>query len=51
MKMTKNMLTQFGTSRYIANLGHGIYPNINPDSVETFVDAVHAISKEMITQQ
>lgn len=49
--MTKNMLTQFGTNRYIANLGHGIYPNISPDSVEAFVDAVHSISKEMITQQ
>lgn len=49
--MTKKMLTLFGTNRYIANLGHGIYPTISPGSVETFVDAIHSISKEMITQQ
>ena len=49
--MTQNMLTQFGTNRYIANLGHGIYPNISPDNVKVFVDAVHSISKEMIIQQ
>ena len=49
--MTQNMLTQFGTNRYIANLGHGIYPNMDPTSVEIFVDAVHSISKEMITRQ
>ena len=51
MKMTQNMLIQFGTNRYIANLGHGIYPNMDPASVEIFVDAVHSISKEMIAQQ
>lgn len=49
--MTQNMLTQFGTNCYIANLGHGIYPNISADSVKVFVDAVHSISKEMVIQQ
>ena len=49
--MTQNMLAQFGTNRYIANLGHGIYPNMDPVNVEIFVDAVHSISKEMIAQQ
>ena len=49
--MTQNMLEQFGTNRYIANLGHGIYPNMSPDSVKIFVDAIHSISQGMKTQQ
>lgn len=47
-KYVREMLQIFGTKRYIANLGHGIYPDISVDSVEWFIDAVHRISKEMI---
>ena len=43
----KKMLTAFGTRRYIANLGHGIYPDMNPDHLKAFVEAVHNISKDM----
>ncbi|KAA0192154.1 hypothetical protein HAZT_HAZT006801 [Hyalella azteca] len=45
----RRMLEGFGRSRYIANLGHGIYPDVNPDSVATFVDAVHRFSSQPAT--
>jgi len=45
--VVQKMLTAFGTQRYIANLGHGIYPDMNPDHLKVFVDAVHCISKDM----
>ncbi len=47
-RMTKQMLEIFGTKRYIANLGHGIYPDAIIDNVKHFVDNVHQISKGMI---
>jgi uroporphyrinogen decarboxylase len=37
---TKAMLKAFGTQRYIANLGHGVYPDIHPDKVQCFVDTI-----------
>jgi len=39
-KTTKSMLSEFGRERYIANLGHGIYPDMNPDKLKCFVDTV-----------
>ncbi|CAL1292419.1 unnamed protein product [Larinioides sclopetarius] len=42
--MVKEMIQNFGTQRYIANLGHGIYPDINPDNVKVFVDSIHKVS-------
>jgi len=41
------MLDKFGTQRYIANLGHGIYPDANPDHLKVFVEAVHKLSRDM----
>lgn len=41
------MLEKFGTQRYIANLGHGMYPDMDPEHLAAFVDAVHQYSEDM----
>ncbi|GGN10051.1 uroporphyrinogen decarboxylase [Dyadobacter beijingensis] len=40
----KKMVGQFGTQRYIANLGHGVYPDTDPDKVRCFIEAVKEYS-------
>lgn len=47
----RKMLQQFGTRAYIANLGHGLMPDHDPEHVRVFIDAVHDISQEMIAQE
>ncbi len=37
---TQKMLKDFGSGRHIANLGHGVYPDINPDHVKWFIETV-----------
>ena len=37
---THKMLTAFGPDRYIANLGHGLYPDIDKEKVILFVETV-----------
>lgn len=39
---TKNMIRAFGNQRYIANLGHGVYPDIDPRKVKRFVETVQS---------
>ena len=39
-KETENMLKQFGSSRHIANLGHGVYPDTDPEKVKCFINTV-----------
>ena len=40
----KKMLKAFGPEHYIANLGHGVYPDTDPDKVRCFIDAVKEYS-------
>ncbi|NVJ84885.1 MAG: uroporphyrinogen decarboxylase [Algoriphagus sp.] len=37
---TQNMMKQFRGSRHIANLGHGVYPDIDPEMVKVFIQTV-----------
>lgn len=37
---THNMLKAFGKQRYICNLGHGLYPDLDKEKVKLFVDVV-----------
>lgn len=39
-KETRAMLQSFGGQRHIANLGHGVYPDTEPDKVRCFVETV-----------
>jgi uroporphyrinogen decarboxylase len=43
-KWVWEMIEEFGTQRYIANLGHGITPNVPVDHAKAFVDAVKEAS-------
>ncbi|XP_045135503.1 uroporphyrinogen decarboxylase-like isoform X1 [Portunus trituberculatus] len=42
----KEMVQKFGRHRYIANLGHGMYPDMDPDHLAAFVQAVQKYSKD-----
>ncbi|XP_053431009.1 uroporphyrinogen decarboxylase isoform X1 [Nycticebus coucang] len=44
-RLVRQMLDDFGTKGYIANLGHGLYPDMDPEHVGAFVDAVHKHSR------
>ncbi|MFC5627010.1 uroporphyrinogen decarboxylase [Algoriphagus winogradskyi] len=37
---TIEMMEQFRGTRHIANLGHGVYPDINPEMVKVFIQTV-----------
>ncbi|KAM6948485.1 uroporphyrinogen decarboxylase [Aplochiton taeniatus] len=50
-EIVKKMLDGFGTRGYIANLGHGMYPDMDPESVGAFVEAVHHHSRQKNNQE
>ena len=37
---TRKMLGQFKGIRHIANLGHGVYPDTDPEKVKVFIETV-----------
>lgn len=41
---TKAMIKAFGTQKYIANLGHGVYPDTDFNKVKFFIDCVKSYS-------
>lgn len=42
---TKKMLERFGDHPHIANLGHGVYPDTDPNKVKHFVKSVKSLSQ------
>eukprot|EP01117_Protostelium_nocturnum_P001171 TRINITY_DN11491_c0_g1_i1.p1 TRINITY_DN11491_c0_g1~~TRINITY_DN11491_c0_g1_i1.p1 ORF type:complete len:403 (-),score=87.15 TRINITY_DN11491_c0_g1_i1:210-1313(-) len=46
-----HLLRTFGLGCHIANLGHGLHPEHNPEHVGFYIDTVHQISKEMTEQK
>ncbi|MCX6274418.1 MAG: uroporphyrinogen decarboxylase [Bacteroidetes bacterium] len=40
VRETEKMLREFGPQRHIANLGHGLYPDIQKEKVKLFIDTV-----------
>lgn len=44
---TKKMLDSFGPYKHIANLGHGLYPDIEVEKVKCFIDTVKEYSPAM----
>lgn len=43
-KETKAMLDSFGDHPHIANLGHGVYPDTDPEKVKCFIESVKELS-------
>ena len=41
----KEMVKRFGRERWIANLGHGIYPDMDPAHVKILVDTLHELTE------
>jgi len=39
-KLTINYLKSFQSKRHIVNLGHGVYPDVDPEKVKTFIKTI-----------
>ncbi len=46
-KETQKMLHAFGPYKHIANLGHGVYPDTDPEKVKCFIETVKEYSTKM----
>ncbi|MBS1646161.1 MAG: uroporphyrinogen decarboxylase [Bacteroidetes bacterium] len=46
-QQTKKMLSVFGNEKYIANLGHGLYPDTEKEKVKFFVDCIKKYSLQL----
>ena len=44
----KKMIEAFGMDGYIANLGHGMLPEHDPEHARVFIEAVHEFSAEIV---
>ncbi|XP_062506498.1 uroporphyrinogen decarboxylase-like [Corticium candelabrum] len=49
-RQVEDMVKAFGCHRYIANLGHGMYPDMDPTHLGTFIDSVHTVSELLLKQ-
>lgn len=45
-EFAKELVANVGTKRWIANLGHGMYPDHNPEHLGAFIDAIHKYSQQ-----
>jgi len=45
-RQTNNMLNSFSSRRHIVNLGHGVYPDVDPEKVKTFIKTVKSYEIE-----
>jgi uroporphyrinogen decarboxylase len=46
VKHTEKMMSAFSGHPHIANLGHGVYPDMKPEAVKTFINTVKNYSHE-----
>jgi uroporphyrinogen decarboxylase len=47
-EIATRMVKSFGKdAKYIANLGHGILPTVNPDSLKVYLETVQKVSEEI----
>lgn len=44
--MVQQLVSAFGRDRWIANLGHGIYPDMDPEHLRVFIDSVHSLTQQ-----
>jgi uroporphyrinogen decarboxylase len=50
-EIATKMVKAFGKdAKYIANLGHGILPTVNPDSLKVYLETVQQVSAEIRKQ-
>lgn len=49
-RLTGDMVRSFGRHGHIANLGHGIYPDMDPEHLAAFLRSVHKHSQTQAAQ-